>query len=118
MHISDTNIVFPLQAISSLCSERGPVWQQLVSTVESSISAGLEQTGFILLMARLNGCGTCNADSYRAMLGCTTCSRQSLKRFHGTDEELASLYFQAKQELDSLTLINLQAECNLPDHKG
>ena len=56
----------------------------------------LEQMAFVLMMARLNNCTTCNADSFRAMTGCTTCAKQSLKRFHETDEALAALYQAAR----------------------
>ena len=52
------------------------------------------------MMARMSTCATCNADSYRAMNGCSTCARQALKRFRGSDEELVEMFQAAKNEVD------------------
>jgi hypothetical protein len=95
----DTDLIFPPRSISSLCSQRGAAWQELVVAVEKSGQDSPEQMAFILMMARLNSCATCNADSYRAMHGCTVCARQSLKRFHGSDEDLIGLFKIARTEM-------------------
>jgi len=95
----DTDLIFPPRIISSLCSERDEAWQELVAAVEKSGSDSPEQMAFILMMARLNSCATCNADSYRAMHGCTVCAIQSLKRFHGSDQDLTSMYQTARTEV-------------------
>jgi hypothetical protein len=100
MYNPDTDLLFPPRAIPALCDERGAVWRNLVSAVEKSGQDSLDQTAFILMMARMNTCGTCNADSYRAMNGCTTCARQSLKRFHGPDDELVKMFQTAKAEVE------------------
>jgi len=99
MYNPDTDLLFPPRGISLLCNERGTTWQELVTAVETTGSDSLEQTAFILMMARLSNCVTCNADSYRAIHGCTVCAKHSLKRFHGSDEELSGLFETARTEV-------------------
>jgi predicted peroxiredoxin len=99
MDHSDTGLIFPSGNISSLAGERGPYWQDLVAVVENSGQDSPEQMAFLLMMARLSSCANCNADSYRAIHGCTVCGRQSLKRFHGSDKDLTGLYQAAKTEV-------------------
>jgi hypothetical protein len=82
-----------------LLTDRSAQWRCLVSCVETAGPGSPDQMAFILMLARLNGCATCNIDSYRAMLGCIACAKQSLKRFHGTDEELSGLFETAKSEV-------------------
>jgi hypothetical protein len=50
-------------------------------------------------MIKLGGCSTCNADSFRGRRGCTQCSKQTIKRFRGDDEELILLYNEALIEV-------------------
>ncbi len=99
MNNSDTGLIFPPGNISSLAGERGPSWQNLVAAVEESGPDSHEQMAFLLMMARLSSCASCNADSYRAIHGCTVCGRQSLKRFHGSDQDLTGLYQSAWTEV-------------------
>ena len=74
MYNSDADLLFPTQAIVALVDERGKPC--------------------------MNACSTCNSDSFRAMNGCSVCARQSLKRFRGTDQELLSMYHEAKNEVE------------------
>lgn len=99
MYNPDTDLIFPPRGISPLCKERGTTWQELVAAVEKTGPDSPEQMAFILMMARLNNCATCNADSYRAIHGCTVCAKQSLKRFHDPDEELTRLFETARTEV-------------------
>ena len=99
MYNPDTDLIFPPRVISALSSERSSVWKDLVVLAQNSDSDSPEKVAFILMMARLNNCATCNADSYRAIQGCSTCARQALKRFHGTDEELILLFDAARSEI-------------------
>ena len=100
MYNPDTDLLFPPRAIPPLCDERGAVWRNLVTAVEKSGRDSPDETAFILMMARMNVCDTCNADSYRAMNGCIPCARQSLKRFHGSDDELVEIFQTAKAEIE------------------
>ncbi len=99
MYNPDTDLIFPPRSIPSLCKERGAAWRDLVMLVKETGLDSPEQMAFILMMARLNNCATCNADSYRAIHGCTLCAKQSLKRFRGSDEELTALFEIAKAEV-------------------
>jgi hypothetical protein len=113
MYNSETDLIFPPRAISSLLQERGTVWQDLVFTVQESDPNSIDQIAFILMLARLNNCATCNADSYRAIHGCTTCARQSLKRFHGTDDELSRMFTLAKTEVTSFIQNQTKSKKNI-----
>src|SRR5450759_3784891 len=99
MDKSDTDLIFPPRSIPSLCNERGTAWRDLVTAVEKTGPDSPEKMAFILMMARVNSCATCNADSYRAIHGCTVCAKQALKRFHVSDEELTRLFETARTEV-------------------
>lgn len=99
MYNSDTDLLFPPRVIPDLREVRGPNWRKLVTRVSGTKEISVERMAFILMMVRLNGCASCNADSFRAMNGCTSCAKQSLKRFRGADAELVKLYEEAKTEI-------------------
>jgi len=100
MYNPETDLLFPPRIIPALRDLRGSAWQDLVTRVLEAGPDSLEQMAFVLMMARLNNCATCNADSYRAMTGCTTCTKQSLKRSHETGEALAGIYQAARLEVE------------------
>ena len=99
MYNPETDLLFPPRVLPALRDLRGGTWQELVTHVLAAGPDSLEQIAFILMMARLNNCSTCNADSFRAMTGCSTCAKQSLKRFHENDEALLALYQTAQAEV-------------------
>ena len=96
---SDTDLLFPPRVIPDLRQVRSATWRQLVAKVASTKESSVERMAFILMMVRLDGCASCNADSFRAMNGCTSCAKQALKRFRGTDAELIKLFEEAKTEV-------------------
>ena len=98
---SDNHLLFPLEALPDLRAERDRNWHAVVARVESASSVSLEAAGMVLMLARLCVCGNCNSDSYRAITGCASCARQALKRFRGEDEDLLSLFEEAKTEISS-----------------
>jgi hypothetical protein len=100
MYNPDTDLIFPLRILPALRDLRGTAWQELVSTVSEAGSNSLEQITFVLMMARINNCGTCNSDSYRAMNGCTICTKQSLKRFHESDQTLLGIFQTTRVEVE------------------
>lgn len=100
MYNPDTDLIFPPRVIPILAEERTPAWRDLVQAVEQSGPESLEQTAFILMMARMSACATCNSDSFRALNGCMVCARQSLKRYRGSDEDLVELFQSAKDEVE------------------
>lgn len=80
---------------------RGSWWRNLVDGAVAAPDGSLEQLAFSLLLVRLNGCLTCHTDSHRALRGCTLCALQSVRRYRGDEADLAALYEQAKQDVNS-----------------
>ena len=99
MYNNDTELLFPSRVIPSLRSLRGEVWKNLVDQVESQTLDEVEHAAFALIMVRMGGCISCNADSFRAMRGCTQCAKQTVRRYRGTDPELAAQFNLACQEV-------------------
>lgn len=99
MYQSDAEILFPTRVIPLLRNLRGEVWQRLVDDVLAHPPDSVEQQSFTLMMIRLDGCLTCHSDSYRAMRGCTLCAQQTIARYKGSDEELVSIFEQARQDI-------------------
>jgi hypothetical protein len=87
--------------VPSLGGIRGAEWQSLLDRVSASNASPADQVGFVLLMVRMDGCVGCNADSFRAMKGCTQCARQNIKRHRGTDKELVELFEQTRKEAEN-----------------
>ncbi len=100
MPASRTELLFPPYLIAGLAELRGAVWRDLVTATATLANGSLEQTAFVLLMARLANCATCNANTYRAAQGCAECSVHVLKHFHGSDKELVDMFETAKSEVE------------------
>jgi hypothetical protein len=92
MYNQDTEVLFPSRVIPTLRSLHHEEWGQLIDRVHSAECTPVERYAFVLMMVRMCGCAGCNADSFRAMRGCTQCSRQTVRRFHGEDAELIEQY--------------------------
>ncbi len=99
MYNDDTEILFPSRVIPELHTIRGGDWKHLVDAVLITEPSSHEHLAFVLMMIKLCGCVTCDADSFRGMRGCTQCGKQSIKRFRGDDEELIRLYNEALEEV-------------------
>lgn len=102
MYNEDTELIFPNRVIPELRDLRGAPWRKLVDRVKKKDVDSPDQAAFVLMMARVDGCLTCSADSFRAMKGCTQCAQDAVRRFRGDDEELVELFKQARQEIDEL----------------
>jgi hypothetical protein len=98
MYNPETEVLFPSKAIGSLSSLRGKIWQDLVIQVQKCPIDSPEQTAFLLMMIKIDGCTSCNVDSFRAMRGCPACAQLNIKRYKGSDDELVRLYLQALKE--------------------
>jgi hypothetical protein len=99
MYNKDTDLLFPLRVIPALREVRGPVWRRLVDHLLTQAEDSLEKAAFVLLMARLGNCNTCEAGSFRALQGCTACARQTIRRFRGSDSELEERFHNATIEV-------------------
>ncbi len=102
MYNEDTELIFPNRVISDLAELRGPTWKKLVEEVAGKAPESQEQLAFVLMMAKIDGCMTCNADSFRAMKGCTLCAQDAIRRFRDKDADLIKLYKAALEDVASL----------------
>ena len=100
MYNHDTELLFPPRLLPVLRELRGTDWRQLVDRALSAPESAPERVAMVLMLVRLNGCLSCNADAFRALHGCTQCAQLTLQRFRGTDGELAGLYEEAREEVD------------------
>jgi hypothetical protein len=101
MYNSDTEVLFPSRVIPSLRSLHGEEWSALVDRICSAESTPAERNAFVMMMVKTCGCVGCNADSFRAMRGCTQCSRQTVRRLRGTDREIIEQYRQVLKEVEA-----------------
>jgi hypothetical protein len=99
MYNTDTELLFPSRVIASLRSLKGETWRSLIDEITKKDPNRVEYMAFVLMMVRMGGCVSCNADSFRAMRGCPQCARQTIKRFRGPDSELVEMYKQALSEV-------------------
>jgi len=100
MYNDDTELLFPTRVIESLSGLRGEEWDTLVKIAMESPEDSAEHLAFVLMMTKINGCTTCNADSFRAMRGCTQCAMLNIRRHRGSDKELTKMYDKAKKEIE------------------
>jgi hypothetical protein len=96
---AENALLFPHQVIQTLRSLRGPQWAALVDRVTGLAEHHEETLAFMLMMINLNGCMSCETDSYRAMRGCAACAHQTLRRYKGSDDDLLKLYERALNEV-------------------
>lgn len=100
MH-AGSELLFPPYAIAPLKKLRGPGWQALVKRVVALPETHPDSLAFSLTMVRLDGCLTCETDSYKAMRGCAQCATQTIRRFKEGDEELLKSYEQAREDMNA-----------------
>jgi hypothetical protein len=94
-----TELLFPPYAIPYLKDLRGPRWRQLIARVLRLKEDHPEALALSWMMMRLDGCRTCEVDSFKAMQGCVACAVQNIRRFKGSDAELLKLYQEALKEV-------------------
>lgn len=100
MH-AGSELLFPPYAIAPLRELRGQEWRALVKRVAALTETHAESLAFSLMMIRLDGCLTCETDSYKAMRGCVQCAIQTIRRFKESDEELLGFYEQALADVNA-----------------
>ena len=98
MH-AGSELLFPPYAIAPLRDLRGPNWRKLVVRVAALPETHPDSLAFSLMMVRLDGCLTCETDSYKAMRGCSQCAIQTIRRYKESDADLLALYREAKAEV-------------------
>lgn len=101
MFNSDTELFFPMRVTPSLKNVRSQEWADLVERASSAQASEVEKIAFTNLIVRLAGCSGCDADSFRAMRGCTQCARLVVKRYKGTDAELLEQFEACKKDVEA-----------------
>lgn len=92
-------VLFPHHIIPNLRDLRGPEWAELVDRVAPLPECHEEKLAFMLMMINLNGCLSCETDSFRAMRGCLACTEQTLRRYKGSDADLLEAFNKALVEV-------------------
>ncbi len=99
MYNNDTELLFPSRVIVSLQGLRGSEWDSLLGETWELPEDDPDHLAFVLMMTKLNGCMTCNADSFRAMRGCTQCSVLNVRRYRGSEKQLLLQVEKARKEI-------------------
>jgi hypothetical protein len=102
MYNEDTELIFPLRVAPALRALHGPDWRKLVDRAAKAAPDSKEAVSFVLAMARIDGCQTCNADSFRAMKGCTLCAQDAVRRYRGGEKTLVKMVEKARKDLEKL----------------
>ncbi|MCS7250977.1 MAG: hypothetical protein RMK32_04990 [Anaerolineae bacterium] len=97
----ESEILFPPRCIPLLAETRGKVWKAMVRRVARLPEDHPDTLALSLTVIRIAGCLTCDMDSYRASLGCATCSQRAVAGFKGTDEELIQRLREARKEIEA-----------------
>jgi hypothetical protein len=100
MYNEDTELIFPNRVIPTLRDLRGASWRRLVDKVGEQEVDAPDQVAFVLMMARVDGCMNCSADSFRAMKGCTQCAQDAVRRYRGDDKELLQMFKEARKDVE------------------
>jgi hypothetical protein len=106
---AENEILFPPYAIPQLKDTRGDVWRALVERVTRLPEDDPESLAFSLMMIRLDGCLSCETDSYRAMRGCVACAQQTLRRFKSPDEDLVERFNKALNDVHVFLRVEVRA---------
>jgi hypothetical protein len=101
MYHEDAEMLFPMRVVPSLGDLRGVAWKRLVARIAVLEEDDPDALAFGLVMIRLSGCLNCQADSFRALRGCTACARQAILRYRGTDQDLVRQYEKARKEIQT-----------------
>jgi len=94
-----SEMLFPQRSIIGLKELRDRKWAELVERVAVVPETHEDSLSFCLMMIKLCDCLNCELSSYKASLGCSTCSRRVLSALKGTDAALLKRFDAARQEL-------------------
>ena len=99
MYNPDTDLLFPARVIPALADLRGEEWRDLAVSLQDRPADDPDVVAFVWMMISLNSCIGCDADSFRAMRGCTDCAQQAIRRYKGKDAKLIAKYEKAHEEV-------------------
>ena len=92
-------LLFTPHLIPELEDLRGEEWRSLVGSVSKLPETHPDALAFSLMMIDLDGCLTCEMDSYRAQRGCALCARQAITSFKGTDSQLINHFYRVQSQI-------------------
>jgi hypothetical protein len=101
MNNPTTELIFPPRLIPGLRDLRDSNWAQFVDQVVARGPSHFDHIAFELLVVRWSGCVNCQADSFRAMQGCTQCATQSVRRYRGSPADFQRLFAEAVREIEA-----------------
>lgn len=99
MYNEDTELIFPLRVTAAIRDLHGAAWRKAIDRATKAGPDSPEAVTFVLAMARIDGCHTCNADSFRAMKGCTLCAQDAVRRYRGGERGLLKQVEKAEKDL-------------------
>ena len=102
MYNNDTELLFPSRVIKDLKGVRGEEFDALIDQVKDLPEDDPELLAVAMMMTKLNGCMSCNSDSFRAMRGCTQCSILNVRRYRGSEKQFMGLLTKARKEITKL----------------
>ena len=110
MYNNDADFIFPSWVIKYLEDQKGDQWKDLINDVPIDDQNSFKHLGFVYLMAKLNNCQSCNADSFRALKGCKECSLQTLRRTEFSDDKLLKEYDKALKQIQAFIELKEEKE--------
>ena len=103
MYNNDTELLFPSRVLKELSGVRGEEFDDLLKQVIDLPQTDPDHLAIVLMMTKLNGCLSCNSDSFRAMRGCTQCSILNVRRYRGSEKQFIGLFHKARKEITKVT---------------
>ena len=100
MFNTDTELLFPTRVIPSPRNIRGDEWKLLIDRLTTLDAHDTDVVAFTALITRMASCNACNADSFRAMRGCTQCARLVIRRYKGSDNDLLELFRNIREDVE------------------
>ena len=101
MNNPTTELIFPPRMISGLRDLRDSDWAQLIDQIAALAPNHFDRMAIELLVVRWSGCVNCQADSFRAMQGCSQCATQAVRRYRGSSADLQRLFHEAVHEIEA-----------------
>ncbi len=92
-------ILFPHKCVSALSNLREDKWRELAKRVANLPEDHPDSLAFCTMMIRQCGCLDCNPDRYKALMGCTACSKRNVVGYKGADEGLIRAFKQARKDV-------------------
>jgi len=98
LYNEDTELIFPIRVAPALRDLHGAAWRKVADKAAKADPESPDAVSFVLAMARIDGCSSCNADSFRAMKGCTLCAQDAVRRYRGGEKALLKQIEKAEKD--------------------